>query len=171
MPPAKKPAARRTTRAASAPSPTAPITRSEVEAAVARFEKALEEAGTALDKIREDLGKSAKGAYKDVASALKTLRRDAQKTSRVLIKDIENLRASVTPAKASTTRATATKAPARVAGKTTAAKTPARSASKATAAKAPTRSAAKAPARSAAKAPARTAAKRTTSRSSRTTSK
>lgn len=168
MPPAKKPAARRTTRTArptrakTASKSTGPITRKEVEAQVARFDKALGEAGVALQKMRDDFGKGAKSAYKDVATALKTLQRDAQKATRVVIKDIDQLRSSVGTATASSSR-TAAKAPARSTRRSTAAKTSSRSASKTTAAKAP--------ARSSAKAPARSATKRTSTRSSRTASK
>jgi hypothetical protein len=114
MPPAKKPAARRASRTSAKPSPTGPITRKEVEEASARFEKALEEANQALAAMREDLGKGARGAYKEVAASLKTLRRDAQKTSRGLIKDMERLRDSVATARSSTG---ATRKAARGAGK------------------------------------------------------
>jgi phosphoenolpyruvate-protein kinase (PTS system EI component) len=118
MPPAKKPAARRASRLPAVPTPTSPITRKEVEEAAARFDKALEEATHALQAIRDDLGKGAKSAYKDIANALKALRRDAQKTNKSLLKDIDKLRASVTPTKAparSASKGTATRAPARAA--------------------------------------------------------
>ena len=158
MPPAKKPAARRTTRASTSSKATAPITRKEVEAAVARFDKALDDAHKALTKTRTDLGTSARGAYNDVARALRTVQRESQKATRAVIKDVEKLRASAT-AKASTARAgrsSTAKAPARSAAKTTAAKT--------TAAKPRARAAAKPRARTTAKAPASTATKRTSSR-------
>lgn len=159
MPPAKKTAARRTTRAASRPAsaatPTGPITRKEVEQATARFDKALDEATQALSAMREDFGKGAKSAYKDIAAALKALRRDAQKTNRTLIKDLEKLRGSLTPAKK----------PAGVARKSAAAKTPASSRRSRTATKAPARAASSKPAASkpaASKPAARTANRRTT---------
>jgi hypothetical protein len=138
MPPAKKPAARRATRTAAAPSPTSPITRKEVEQAAARFDKALDEANDALLALGQDMSKGARSAYKEIAKALRSLRRDAQKTNRSLLKDLEKLRASVTPGKApsrSTSKGTAAKAPARTAAKT-AAKAPARTATKTTATKA-----------------------------------
>jgi len=163
MPPAKKPAARRTTRASTSSKATAPITRKEVEAAVARFDKALDDAHKALTKTRTDLGTSARGAYNDVARALRTVQRESQKATRAVIKDVEKLRASAT-AKASTARAgrsSTAKAPARSAAKTTAAKT---TAAKTTAAKPRARAAAKPRARTTAKAPASTATKRTSSR-------
>ena len=163
MPPAKKPAARRTTRASTSSKATAPITRKEVEAAVARFDKALDDAHKALTKTRTDLGTSARGAYNDVARALRTVQRESQKATRAVIKDVEKLRASAT-AKASTARAgrsSTAKAPARNAAKTTAAKT---TAAKTTAAKPRARAAAKPRARTTAKAPASTATKRTSSR-------
>ena len=62
MPPAKKSATRRASRSSAAPSPTSPITRKEVEAAAARFDKALEEANKALEALGGDLGKGAKNA-------------------------------------------------------------------------------------------------------------
>ena len=168
MPPAKKPAARRTTRASTSSKATAPITRKEVEAAVARFDKALDDAHKALTKTRTDLGTSARGAYNDVARALRTVQRESQKATRAVIKDVEKLRASAT-AKASTARAgrsSTAKAPARNAAKTTAAKTTAAktTAAKTTAAKPRARAAAKPRARTTAKAPASTATKRTSSR-------
>jgi len=99
MPPAKKPATRRSARATSASTPTGPITRREVEQATARFEKALDEATKALSAMRQDLGAGARTAYKDIAAGLKTIQRDAVKTNKALIKDLDKLRASVTPAK------------------------------------------------------------------------
>lgn len=136
MPPAKKPAARRATRTAAAPSPTSPITRKEVEQAAARFDKALDEANDALLALGQDMGKGARSAYKEIAKALRSLRRDAQKTNRSLLKDLEKLRDSVTPAKSS----------AHTAGKGTTAKAPARAAAKRTATAGASRTAAKKPA-------------------------
>jgi hypothetical protein len=141
MPPAKKTAASRTTRTASRPasvgSPTGAITRKEVEQATARFDKALDEAMQALSTMREDLGKGAKSAYKDIASALKALRRDAQKTNRSLIKDLEKLRGTLAPAKkpAATRKSTAVKAAVKAPASSTAPKAPARTAGKPAASK------------------------------------
>jgi len=117
MPPAKKTPARKSTRSTNASSGTGPISRREVEAAVARFDKALDEATKALTMMREDLGKGAKAAYKDVAAALRTLRRDAARTNRAVIKDLEKLRASVTttskPSARSRSRASSSAGPAK----------------------------------------------------------
>ena len=79
MPPAKKPPAR---RARAAKSSSSPATRREVQQATARFEKALDDATSALQTMRRDLGNNARTAYKDVAAALRTLRTDARKTNR-----------------------------------------------------------------------------------------
>jgi phosphoenolpyruvate-protein kinase (PTS system EI component) len=106
MPPAKKTPARKSTRSTNASSPTGPISRKEVEAAVARFDKALDEATKALAAMRDDLGRGAKSAYKDVATALRTLRRDAARTNRAVIKDLDKLRSSVTTASKSSGRST-----------------------------------------------------------------
>jgi len=150
MPPAKKTPARKSTRSTNASSGTGPISRREVEAAVARFDKALDEATKALAAMREDLGKGAKTAYKDVAAALSTLRRDAARTNRAVIKDLEKLRTSVTSAgSARTTRSR---------GRTTATK----SSSARTATKPATSTASKPAARSTAKRSA--GARRTTSK-------
>jgi DNA-binding protein HU-beta len=156
MPPAKKQPARR-----AAPSPTAPITRKEVEDAAARFDKALEDAHQALQAMGKGMGKGAKGAYTDVTKALSALRRDAQKTNRGLLKELDKLRSSVTPAKSSartTSKRTTSKSSARTTSKRTTSKAPARTASKNTASKST--------------ASKRTASKRTAaSRSSSSTSK
>jgi hypothetical protein len=117
MPPAKKTATRSTSRTASKAAGTGPITRREVERATARFDKALDDATKALTAMRSDLGTGARTAYKDVAATLKTLRRDAQKTSRTLIKDLEQLRGSVTQSKGTSRRTTRSRSSARSATK------------------------------------------------------
>ena len=98
MPPAKKPAPRRRASAAKATPSAGQITRKEVEQATARFEKALDEATQALQAMRNDLGKGAHAAYKDIAAALRTLRANAKKSNRAVLKDIEKLASSVTSA-------------------------------------------------------------------------
>jgi hypothetical protein len=96
MPPAKKPATRRTTRSTRTnSSSSSPISRRDVEKATAQFEKALEEASNALQSLGQDLGKGAVSAYKEVERALRTLRRDAQKTNKTLLKDLDKLMAAV----------------------------------------------------------------------------
>jgi phosphoenolpyruvate-protein kinase (PTS system EI component) len=161
MPPAKKTPARKSTRSTNASSGTGPISRKEVEAAVARFDKALDEATKALTTMRQDLGKGARSAYKDVAAALTALRRDATKTNRAVIKDLEKLRASVTSAAKSSARSTS---------RASAAKT-SRSTAKSTAKKASSARASRKPAASAARKPAaRSGAKRSTT-AKRATSK
>ncbi len=117
MPPAKKPAPSRRASAAKATQSAGQITRKEVEQATARFEKALDEATQALQAMRNDLGKGAHAAYKDIAAALRTLRANAKKSNRTVLKDIEKLASSVTsatksvaPAGRGRSRTTATKA-------------------------------------------------------------
>ncbi len=112
MPPAKKPASRARAGASSART----ATRKDVEKAIARFEKALDEASSALQALGQDAGTGAKRAYREIEKALRAMRRDATKTNKALLKDLEKLAAAVTPARAS--RSTATKR--------TPAKTPAR---------------------------------------------
>jgi phosphoenolpyruvate-protein kinase (PTS system EI component) len=125
MPPAKKTPARKTARSTNASSGTGPISRKEVEAAVARFDKALDEATKALATMRSDLGKGAKSAYKDVAAALTALRRDATRTNRAVVKDFDKLRTSVTAAAKSSGRSTSSSAAkkSRGTGRSTATKT------------------------------------------------
>jgi hypothetical protein len=130
MPPAKKPAARKTSRSANGRSVTAPITRKEVEAASARFDKLLDEANTALASMRKDLGKNARVAYKDVADALRKLRTDARGANKTLIRDLEKLAKAVAPG-TSSARSTS-----RTASRAGAAKRATRSTAKAGAAKA-----------------------------------
>src|SRR5438270_8743396 len=75
MPPAKKPATRRTSRS-TARSTTRQTTRRQVEQATKRFEKALDQASTALQALAKDAGSGAKSAYGDVTKALRTLQTD-----------------------------------------------------------------------------------------------
>ena len=88
MPPAKKPAARRSSSRSSARAKSKRRTRAEVERAIKRFEKALDQAGTALQALAKDAGS---GAYGGVTKALKSLQRDARTTNRKLLKDLEKL--------------------------------------------------------------------------------
>jgi hypothetical protein len=74
-----------------------------VEKQIKRFEKYLDEAGTALQQLRKDSGRGAQTTYKDLAGSLRTVRRNAQKTNRSLLKDLDKLRTAVTPG-ASTSR-------------------------------------------------------------------
>src|SRR5581483_452858 len=127
MPAAKKPATRRSTRSRASASSSSPISRKEVEKATAQFEKALEQASTALQTLGQDLGKSAVGAYREVEKALRTLRRDAQRTNKSLLKDLDKLAAAMpgpvgrSTSRSTTSRRTASKSPARrtAAGKST----------------------------------------------------
>ena len=112
MPPAKKPAARRGARS-KLPSPTAPISRQEVEAATKRFEQALEEAQSLLVQLRQDLGRNARTAYKDVADALRRLRTDARSTNRNVVKDVEKFASSLARAAGASSGAKAAKPAAR----------------------------------------------------------
>ena len=98
MPPAKKPATRRTASAAKAKPSNGPITRKEVEQATARFEKALDEATRRCRRCAPISARARHAAYKDVAAALRTLRANAKKSNRALIKDLEKLASSVTSA-------------------------------------------------------------------------
>jgi hypothetical protein len=170
MPPARKPAARGSSRSTASPSPTRPITRKEVEAATARFEKALDEAGHALQAMGADLGKGGKSAYREIERSLKTLRTQTTRTNRSLLKDFDKLRAAVTPSK-STSRSAGARASATKAAVKAPVKSPAKAPAK-TAAKAPARSPAKTAAKAPAKTPARSTGSRATpSRSTRTTAR
>jgi predicted amino acid dehydrogenase len=103
MPAAKKSTARTTrtaTRATAGAITPSAATRRQLEQATKRLDKALDDAGAALQALGQDLGHGAQRAYKDLDKALKVLRRDAQKTNRALLKDLEKLAKAVTPAKA-----------------------------------------------------------------------
>jgi hypothetical protein len=99
MPAAKKP----TTRSAAgrstsrSPASTATATRREVERQIARVEKLLDDAGDALQMLGKDVGRGSQAAYKELTKTMKALRRDAQKANRTLLKDLDALRAAVTP--------------------------------------------------------------------------
>jgi hypothetical protein len=67
------------------------ITRREVEAATKRFDKALDDATSALQTMGANFGRGAKSTYREVERALQTLRRDAQKANRTVIKDLEKV--------------------------------------------------------------------------------
>jgi len=88
MPPAKKPAARRSSSRSSTRAASKRRTRAQVELATKRFEKALDEAGKALQALAKDAGS---GAYGGVTKALRSLQRDARTTNRKLLKDLEKL--------------------------------------------------------------------------------
>ncbi|MGB0095299.1 MAG: hypothetical protein WBP81_22520 [Solirubrobacteraceae bacterium] len=109
MPPAKRPAAR-TTRSGSTKKASTASTRREVERAIKRFEKALEDANSALQALGKDASKGAKSAYRDMTKALTALRRDAVKTNKALMKDLEKLgAAAVAPARTASSRTTTKK--------------------------------------------------------------
>jgi hypothetical protein len=107
MPPAKKPTTRRT---AGRKSGSGPITRREVEAATKRFDKALDDAGTALQSMGSNFGRNAKSTYREIERALTQLRRDAGKANKNLMKDLEKVwstaGSATSTAKARTTRST-----------------------------------------------------------------
>ncbi len=173
MPPAKKPAPRRRATTAKATSSHGPITRKEVEQATARFEKALDDAMNALQAMRNDFGKGANAAYKDVAATLRTLRATAKKSNRALLKDIEKLASSVTSAAKApaSTRSRAGAAKATASKRTTARSSAAKKAGTKTTS---TRSASKTTRAGTARkstAAKSTAAKRSTSRSTRAATK
>jgi hypothetical protein len=87
MPSSKKTTSRRTSQK----SGEGPITRREVEAATKRFDKALDDAGTALQTMGKNFGRNAKISYRELERALRALRRDAQKANRTVMKDLEKL--------------------------------------------------------------------------------
>ena len=89
----------RKTSATTAARPTTASTRKEVEQAAERFEKALADAGDALQALAKDAGHGAQRTYKELAKTLKALRREAEKTNRAMRKDLGKLAAAVTPAK------------------------------------------------------------------------
>lgn len=113
--PAKASAAKpRTSTASSSPAkPTAggftPATRRSLELASKRLEKALGDAGDALQALGKDGSRGAKQAYKDLGKGLKVLQRDVVKTNKILQKDLEQLVAAVKPSKPAAQRATAAK--------------------------------------------------------------
>jgi hypothetical protein len=93
MPSSKKTTSRRTSQK----SGEGPITRREVEAATKRFDKALDDAGTALQTMGKNFGRNAKISYRELERALRALRRDAQKANRTVMKDLEKLWAAAGP--------------------------------------------------------------------------
>ena len=104
MPPAKKPAARRSTSRRPARAARQTSTRAQVERATKRFEKSLDEASKALQALAKDAGSGAKTAYGDVTKALKALQGTTRKTNTKLLKDLEKLAAA--PRKAAARPAT-----------------------------------------------------------------
>ena len=122
MPAARKtttrtPAARSTNGAPASPSAA---TRRELERRVARVEKLLEDAGEALQLLGKDLGRGAGDAYKELTRTARALRRDAQRTNQRMLKDLDKLRAAVTPS--TTTRRQATRRTSRPSATRTAAR-------------------------------------------------
>jgi ABC-type transporter Mla subunit MlaD len=122
MPPAKKPASRKTAARKPAARGTATAsstvenisaaTRRQFENAAKRLEKALDDAQDALKSLRKDLGHGADRAYTDLSGGISNVRRDLQKTNRLLSKDLARLRTAVTPSRAKTAskpRATSTR--------------------------------------------------------------
>ena len=99
MPAARKtttrtPAARSTNGAGASRSVA---TRRELERRVARVEKLLEDVGEALQLLGRDVGRGAGDAYKELTRTARALRRDALKTNKRMLKDLDKLRAAVTP--------------------------------------------------------------------------
>jgi Skp family chaperone for outer membrane proteins len=78
-----------------------------VEQSIARFEKRLDEANSALQTLGNHLGRGAQSGYKDVTSTLRALRREAVKTNKQALKDFDQLRAALT--KSSSTRSGSTR--------------------------------------------------------------
>ena len=102
MPPARRSAAR-TTRGGSTNRASSAGTRRDVERAIKRLEKAIDDANAALKALGKDASTGAKSTYRDLGKILTVFRRDAQKTNRALMKDLEKLAgAAVAPAKAAT---------------------------------------------------------------------
>jgi len=114
MPPAKKPAARasaskRATPARKRATPAkrtassratsngggsmTAATRRQLEAAIKRLEKALDDASAALQSLAKDHGGSR--AYRDLGTTLKALQREAQKHNKALAKDLSKVGSSV----------------------------------------------------------------------------
>lgn len=71
--------------------------RRELERRAARVEKLLEDVGEALQLLGKDLGRGAGDAYKELTRTAHALRRDAQRTNQRMLKDLDKLRAAVTP--------------------------------------------------------------------------
>jgi hypothetical protein len=70
-------------------------TRREVEQAIKRFEKRLDDANDALKTLGSHLGRGAQGSYKEVTAAMTKLRSEAQKTNKQALKDFDKLRSAV----------------------------------------------------------------------------
>jgi hypothetical protein len=111
----RTPAARSTS---GAPTTRSAATRRELERRVARVEKLLEDAGEALQLLGKDLGRGAGDAYTELTRTARALRRDAERTNRQMLKDLDKLRAAVTPS--GTTRRQATRRASRSSGTRTA---------------------------------------------------
>ena len=139
MPPAKKPAARKSASKRATPAKRATAakratptrrtatsngaagsmtaaTRRQLETAVKRLEKALDDASSALQSLAKDAGHGGSRAYKELGTTLKALQREAQKHNKALAKDLGNVRASVATR---ATRATSTRKTTSSARKTT----------------------------------------------------
>jgi hypothetical protein len=121
MPAAKKKSASPARRGARTQTEMSASTRRQLERAITRLERSLSEAGDALQALGLDAGTGVRVTYRDLGKSLKVLQRDALKTNRTLVKDLEQLRAAVVPAKAPSRTARTAKAPTRAA--TPAAKT------------------------------------------------
>jgi hypothetical protein len=93
MPASKKTTSRRSSQKRG----EGPITRREVEAATKRFDKALDDASTALQAMGKNFGRNAKISYREIERALRTLRSDARKANRTVMKDLEKLWAAAGP--------------------------------------------------------------------------
>jgi hypothetical protein len=129
MPPARKSPTTKTARAAKTVSARASATRAatrrEVEQSIARFEKRLDEAHTALQTLGGHLGRGATSSYKDVTASLRALRRDAVKTNKQALKDFDKLRTALTKSGSSASTGTSSGAK-RTASRSTTARTGAR---------------------------------------------
>jgi hypothetical protein len=126
MPPAKKPASRAkktTPPATTSASSISSATRQQLQRAVKRLEKSLDDAQEALQSLGKDVGHGGHRTYRDLGDVVKRLRGDAKKANSSLAKDLEKLRAAVTPSRARAARPSARRA---AGSRTAAKKTPAR---------------------------------------------
>jgi hypothetical protein len=114
MPPAKRSTSsttrRTSTRRTSSQAKTLTATsRAQLEKAVKRLEKSLDDARDALTSLGSDVSHGGHRTYKDLGGALKSVRSDAQKANRTLTKELEKLRAAATPGRSTSSRSTGTR--------------------------------------------------------------
>ncbi len=92
MPPAKKPTA---AKPASRVGAASAASRREMERAIKRFEKSIEDANGALQSLASGASKDAKGGYRELSKSLTAVRRDAQKHNANLIKEFDKVKGAV----------------------------------------------------------------------------